>query len=149
MMEHSIEVPIPTDSDGFVLLKCPLCGEHFKLRPSDYEREDVLQIWCPSCGLISESYLTDDVIELAITKLQNTVMDSLHKDIKKLERNTKHKNVQFKAGRKPRQVKEDPIMYSIDNMETVYYPCCKKEAKVDSLYKSIGSYCPFCGVRNG
>lgn len=29
-------ISIPTDSEGFVLFKCPLCGELFKLKPSDF-----------------------------------------------------------------------------------------------------------------
>ena len=45
------EVSIPADDQGFVLMQCPLCGEFFKIKPGDYHAEDVIEIWCPSCGL--------------------------------------------------------------------------------------------------
>lgn len=75
MDDFSLKLSIPTDDDGFVLLRCPKCGEFFKLPPSDIESDDVLEIHCPQCGLISENYFTDDVIELAQNKVLNHVMD--------------------------------------------------------------------------
>ena len=48
------EIAIPADNDGFALLQCNLCGEFFKLKPSDVQSDEVLNIWCPVCGLISE-----------------------------------------------------------------------------------------------
>ena len=52
------EVSIPADDQGFVLMQCPLCGEFFKIKPEDYHAEDVIEIWCPSCGLKAENYFT-------------------------------------------------------------------------------------------
>ncbi len=49
------EVSIPADDQGFVLMQCPLCGEFFKIKPEDYHAEDVIEIWCPSCGLKAEN----------------------------------------------------------------------------------------------
>lgn len=123
MSENVIKVEIPTDSDGYVLFQCSLCGEYFKLRPSDYEQEDVIDVWCPSCGLKASNYLTDEVIKLAYTKLQNVVMDSLHDDLKRMEHGNKYDNICFKAGKRPRHIKENSIMYSIDTLEEVFYPC--------------------------
>jgi len=148
MAESIIEVQIPTDQDGYVLLKCSLCGEFFKLRPDEYISEDVVSIWCPTCGLVADSYLTEDVIEIATTKAMNYAMDLIHDDMKKMERATRNKRVTFKAGRKPRHDKEDSIMNSIDSLTEHFYTCCKKEAKIAPLYRSIGSFCPFCGVRH-
>lgn len=73
MEDFSFEISIPCDDDGFVLLQCPKCGEFFKLRPSDIESDEVLDIYCPLCGLSSEEYFTQDVIDLAIamTKKQS------------------------------------------------------------------------------
>ena len=69
------EVSIPADDQGFVLMQCPLCGEFFKIKPEDYHAEDVIEIWCPSCGLKAENYFTDDVIELALKKTKNYAND--------------------------------------------------------------------------
>ena len=60
------EIAIPADNDGFALLQCNLCGEFFKLKPSDVQSDEVLNIWCPVCGLISDGYFTQDVIDLAL-----------------------------------------------------------------------------------
>lgn len=149
MIEETIQVEIPVDNEGFVLLQCPFCGEFFKLKPSDSQAEDVIDIWCPSCGLQADNYLTDDVIELALNTLRNHVIDSLYKEAKKLERKTKNKgnSLRFKAGKRPRHVKENSIVYAIDTLEQEYYRCCCREAKIAPIYKSVGSYCPFCGVR--
>lgn len=68
------EVSIPADDQGFVLMQCPLCGEFFKIKPGDYHAEDVIEIWCPSCGLKAENYFTDDVIELALKRQRITQM---------------------------------------------------------------------------
>ena len=70
MDDFSVSILIPTDDDGFVLLRCPKCGEYFKLFSEDMQREEVLDIHCPQCGLISENYITDDVIELAQAKME-------------------------------------------------------------------------------
>ena len=35
--EMVFQISVPTDEEGFVLLECPLCGELFKLNPSDYQ----------------------------------------------------------------------------------------------------------------
>ena len=63
--EINMTISIPTDDDGYVLLQCEHCGTYFKGMPSDLKDDDVLNIFCPSCGLISENYVTDDVLELA------------------------------------------------------------------------------------
>lgn len=69
----NLEISMPTDSDGFILLQCPLCGEYFKLTPDDIRADDVLQIWCPNCGLISDNFLPEEVKELALRKIKNEV----------------------------------------------------------------------------
>ena len=69
------EIAIPADNDGFALLQCNLCGEFFKLKPSDVQSDEVLNIWCPVCGLISDGYFTQDVIDLALKMATNIAND--------------------------------------------------------------------------
>ena len=100
--ELSFTIEIPCDDDGFVLMQCPQCGELFKLRPSDYESDEVLEVYCPGCGIASNSYLTDEVVELAMTIVQNKVIEELHGEMKRLERKTRDKVVSLQAGASPK-----------------------------------------------
>lgn len=145
--EWKSEIDIPTDNEGFVLLKCPLCGEFFKLTPSDIKADDVLEIWCPNCGLKSDNYLTDEVKELALRKAKNYVNQLLADTLKKMERNTRNKFISFKVKRQIPQVFEYPIVPITDDLEVINYSCCKRSAKISPSLKLSGSYCPFCGVR--
>lgn len=147
MSDIHMEISIPTDNDGFVLLQCPFCGEFFKLRPNEMETEDVIEIWCPCCGLKSENHLTDDVIELALKMGKNVAMDMIFDELKKWERNFKGSGISFKADKKPSRESENPIVAGIEALEVEKYRCCKKEAKIKPLIKMCGSYCPYCGVR--
>ena len=130
--EINMTISIPTDDDGYVLLQCEHCGTYFKATPSDLKDDGVLHIFCPSCGLISENYVTEDVLELA----------------KKMERHSKKGITTFKAGKRPKHENEDPIRSGIEAMEICNFPCCKRTAKIKPLLKMTGAYCPFCGVKN-
>ena len=99
MEDFSFEISIPCDDDGFVLLQCPKCGEFFKLRPSDIESDEVLDIYCPLCGLTSEEYFTQDVIDLAIAMTKNKALDELYSEFRSLERQTRNSFVQFKCSK--------------------------------------------------
>ena len=147
MSEQIGVISIPADEDGFVLMQCPLCSEYFKLRTEDIEAEDVIEIWCPCCGLKSETYFTKDVIGLALKKTENYAMERIYDEFKKLERKSRNSLVSFKAGKKPARREEYPIRSGIENMDITHYPCCNREAKTKAMYKICGSYCPFCGVR--
>lgn len=146
MSEIVMNISIPADNDGFVLFQCPLCGEFFKLTSSDVQADDMIEIWCPCCGLKSKNYLTEDVIELAMKMAENVAMDMIFTEMKKWERQFKGSGLIFKAGKKPKQKTENPIISGIEALEIQKYDCCKRQAKVKPIVKLIGSYCPFCGV---
>ena len=144
---EKFEISIPTDEDGFVLLQCEHCGEYFKCTPSDVEDEKVLNIFCPSCGLISDNYLTEDVINLAMAIVTNYANDKIYDIFKSLERRNSSKSlVKFKAGHKPKHEYENPIYSSIDQLEEKHFVCCNRNAKINPILKMSASYCPFCGV---
>ena len=146
--DFHIEISIPTDDDGYVLLQCPNCGTYFKATPSDIKDDGVLEIFCPSCGLTSESYVTVDVIELAMAMLQNKGMDMIHDEFKKIERQFKNGPITFTAGKPPKHEPEDPIRSGIEALEIVAFPCCMRTAKIKPNLRMTGCYCPFCGVKN-
>ena len=144
-MEMAIE--IPSDNDGFALLQCSLCGEYFKITPSDYEDDTVLELCCPNCCLICEDYFTEDVIDLAMAKTQNYAMDLIHNEMKKWEQQFKGGCVTFKAGNKPKEEYESPIYVTIEALTIHQYRCCGRKVKIKPMLQIIGSYCPFCGVK--
>ncbi len=144
MDEFTIKISIPTDDDGFVLLQCPKCGEYFKLPPDDIESDDVVDIYCPLCGLVSDTYITKDVVELAKAKALNKVLGDFYDEMKKLERKTRNSIIQVKAN-KPQKEEEIPIKSTIDSMEIVDFECCNRQGKIRHLLNYCGCYCPYCG----
>ena len=143
----NISIPISADDHGYVLLRCPKCGEYFKLTAADCKDDDVLWIHCPFCGLISDSYITQDVFNLGLNMMHNEVADMIYDSMKDLERQSKNNLVTIKAGKRPKHRSTDPIRSGIEAMEEMQFPCCKRPAKVSALLTLTGCYCPFCGVR--
>ena len=144
--EQSFTISIPADNEGYVLLKCPKCSELFKLRPFEFKQDSVFDIYCPCCGLVSDSYITEDVLELAQTMIGNYFSDMFDREIKKIERQTRNSMLQVKVKNKTRKKKEMPIMLTVETLDEKLYLCCKKTAKIKPIIKMSGSYCPYCGV---
>lgn len=143
--EVTFQISVPMDEEGFVLLKCPLCGELFKLHPSDYQDDSVFKVYCPACGLVSDSYITDDIIELGMAMAENYANALIINELKKFEKKTKG-CINFKVSKKSAKKPEQPIMLTIETLEKIVYPCCKKEVKLKPILKMSGSFCPYCGV---
>lgn len=143
-----MEIPIPTDDDGYVLLRCTHCGAFFKATPFDVEDNGILEIYCPSCGLSSDNYITDDVMELALAMVKNTAMDLIYDEYKKIERQFSKGPVTFKIGKKPEPEPENPVRSGIEALKIANFPCCNHTAKIKPMLKMTGCYCPFCGVKN-
>ena len=97
---------------------------------------------------MSEHYLTDEVLDLANSMVENYAMDQVFKFFKDLEKKSRNKMVQIKAGKKPRHIDEMPIKSGIDVLEIREFKCCKRFAKIKPLLKITGCYCPFCGVKS-
>lgn len=144
-MEETFKVSIPTDPDGFVLFKCPLCAGFFKMTPSDAQADDVLELWCPSCGFKSANYLIDEALDLGLKKAKNEVNKMLQDFSKKMEKHSS-KFVKITSDFKPEYEHENPIVSKIDSLVVQHYDCCDRDAKIEPSVKFSGSYCPFCGV---
>ena len=145
--DFTFKISIPSDDDGYILLQCEHCGTFFKIPAEDMENDALIDLYCPGCGLVSESYLTEDVIELAQAMAQNYAMDMLYDAFKDLERKTKRGIVQFRAGKPPKHEDENPIRSGVEALDITRFSCCKKNAKIKPLLKMTGCYCPFCGVK--
>lgn len=141
----TLNIPMPSDSDGFVLLQCSFCGEFFKMTPTDFEDDSQLQIWCPNCGLVPDSLISEEVSDIAMKMVNNHVADLLNNFSEKLNRTIKDGNIKYKPGQKLKKESVDPIVSRIDNLEVQTYSCCHTEAKISPNLKMEGGYCPFCG----
>lgn len=142
----AFEIRIPSDEDGFLLLQCPKCGDYFKLTASDINDVSTLQIWCSTCGLVSSSYLTKDVIEIGMRLVHNHAVDlaeQFTKNINNMSRDSSFIKMSAKHDMKKETI--DPIVARVKNLEVVEYPCCQKEAKINPSVAFAGGYCPFCG----
>lgn len=142
MSDVVFTVDIPTDDEGYVLFRCPKCGEYFKVKPKDYNADEIKEIYCPQCGLTSDSYITSDVIELGFAMVENYAMDMIEDAFKHM--GNKSSAVQFEVNKANRK-EENPIRSTIDDMEIVEFPCCRRTAKIRYILNYSGSYCPFCG----
>ena len=148
MDDFSFKIEIPCDDDGFVLLQCSQCGEFFKLKADDFDSDDILDVRCPACGITSENYLTEDVLNLAMAIAKNKAFEAIHKGMKKLERQTKGKAVSFKAGKPPKPDDEPILQPSVDAFAIVVCGHCGKQSKVARLLSMSMFVCPLCGMSN-
>lgn len=142
----TFSISIPSDEDGFVIMQCEHCGEFFKCTPSDIESEEVFNIYCPQCGLVSDSYITDDVMELAKVIVNNYANDMINDFLHGLEKKFSTGTIKFKAGKKLKHEHEGSIYSSVDSLVEKHFNCCNRSAKINPLLKMSASYCPFCGV---
>lgn len=143
----NFEISIPTDNENFILLKCQLCGELFKIDSSILNDDRFFEIYCPSCGLTSENYITDDVLDLAIKISEDYANNLIYSKLKKLEKNIKGNLFKIKTPHKLDETKL-PIMLTVENLENKTYECCKIQAKIKPILKMCSSYCPYCGVKD-
>lgn len=147
-MSKNFVISKQSDIEGFSSLKCSLCGEDFKLRTHEVQDDDVIELFCPNCGIPSpvSSYYTADIIEHAETLVMNEATEMLNDLFKDFERSTrKNKNLTFKRG-KPLVTKQPRIMFEIDDLEQIEFLCCNRTAKLSLLSKTIKPFCPYCGV---
>ena len=51
--------------------------------------DSVFEIHCPSCGIVSDNYVTDDVLELGMQMVENYANDLIEKEFKKFAKSTR------------------------------------------------------------
>jgi len=137
--EFHMKISIPTDDDGYIL---------FKATPTDIEDNGLLGLFCPSCGLSNDNYITDEVLELALAMTRNKAQDIICDEFKKAERQFKKGIITFKAGKPPKHEPENQNRIGIEALEIASFPCCYHTAKIKPILKITGCYCPFCRAKN-
>jgi len=145
--EITFEISIPSDNDGYILLQCEHCGGYFKVTSGDINDEQLLNLYCPECGLVSENYLTEEVIGVAQLLAHNYALDFVYSTLKNIESKTKNKGFQIKVGNKPKPENINTIRSGIDTLKIVKFECCQRSAKIKPLLIMTGCNCPFCGVK--
>ena len=150
MADKIIQISIPADEDGFVSFECPHCEQRFKLRADEFEESNIINLFCPLCGLAHDldHFYSKDFIEKATNLANQEAMETIYDMFKNLERKSRgNKFVKFKAGPKTR-VDIKKIYENIDELIEVEVECCNRHLKVTELDKLIGVYCSYCGVKN-
>lgn len=148
MGEISFDLQIPADDDGYIPMECPLCGERFGLKPDDLEDDAVLEIACPHCGIVSDNYFTQEVIDLAMAKAANIAMGQLYNEMAKLEKKTKGGAIEIKASKKSQGEPEPMLTPDVNALVQVQCESCGRAAKVTPLLALSVFVCPCCGVSN-
>jgi DNA-directed RNA polymerase subunit RPC12/RpoP len=147
-MSKNFVISKQSDIEGFSSFKCSLCGEEFKLKTNEVKEDDVIELFCASCGIPSpiSTYYTADILEHAKTLVMNEAMDMLNDMFKGFERTTRNnKNITFKSG-KPLPKTQPRALFENDDLEQIEFLCCNRKAKLSLLSKTINPFCPYCGV---
>lgn len=140
------EIEIPCDDDGFILLKCPHCSELFKLTAEDIESDETLDIYCPSCGLTADNFLTEDVIRLALAKANNFAMDAITQQLQAFTKKNSGNLIQFKVKAIHAKEPEPPIRAAIGALQAATCHDCERRAKISPSLIMSAYICPFCGI---
>jgi transcription elongation factor Elf1 len=147
-MEHGFELELPADDEGFVSFECPHCGGRFKLAAAEYEECEPDSLYCPMCGLSSETggFLTPEAEQAIQAHADNLVNEMLHNVFKGLERKSRGKQlVTFKAGPPPKK-KPVPGIYEVPDMAIAELRCCGLSVKVPASDALAVVYCSYCGT---
>ncbi|MBW3496186.1 hypothetical protein [Bacillus sp. FDAARGOS_1420] len=148
-MSKNFIISKQSDLDGFTSFSCSLCGEEFKLQTDEVQKKDVIELFCPSCGIPSplSTFYTDDIIENAKILAANEVskmLNDMFKDLKKSTRGNKYVKVKSNSSF---PVKKARTLYEKDELDEIEFTCCSRKAKTSILAKSGSSpFCPYCGV---
>jgi uncharacterized Zn-finger protein len=142
----TFSISIPSDDDGFVSRECPHCSNRFKMMTTDIESEELLDLFCPYCGLPSSVNEThpSEVLEQAHIIAENYAASMIQDALEHSFKGSKH--LKFKRG-KPLPMQDDKILFEKEEMAAIDLNCCTKVVKVNDLSAATGIYCPFCGVK--
>lgn len=146
MESFQLKVTIPSNEDGCILLRCPRCGELFKVAVDNYEDDSVLDIHCPLCGITAGNFLTQDVIDLALAKTANAVMPELEKELKRELGKMGNGLISFDVKMDYDEEPEKPIQQAIEALQKVTCKDCERVSKVSPALAMSSYTCPYCGI---
>lgn len=147
-MEKTFEIRIPGDTEGFVSLCCTLCDERFKLRAADAQADDVLQLFCPGCGIAASlnTFLPREVLDAALRVATNEVTKVINEFGRSLERSFRNSSHVSITRSRDLPYEAEKVLIEQDDLERVDLSCCTRSLKVRHTRKAGVGYCPYCGV---
>ena len=136
-----MNVSLPTDLDGFLSQQCPSCRQRFKVLFGQGSPEPISH--CPYCGHNGQDcWLTQVQNDYITSVLTNEVITP---ELKKIEREIKGDskglftvNIESDLPDTSRPPVEDD-----DELEILYFPCCKETIKID---RQRYHFCIICGM---
>lgn len=133
-MAAPMEIKIPTDSDGFTTLSCPICTRGFKVRPASanpFRR-------CPYCahsGNDSSDFFGNELREYVRVQGENATLELLKKGA----------TLKKSLTARPSPLPPAPNEPESAGMASTVFACCSEELRHDG--KSAELYCPSCGTK--
>ncbi|PFE70769.1 hypothetical protein CN316_11375 [Bacillus cereus] len=140
------KINIPTDCQGFYSLSCPYCHENFKVQAGDIDSEEVLELYCPICGLTADNskFTPPEVLEHAMTIAMNYAQNEIFNVFKGSSKNLKGSGIHMSINKPKEEVPS--LLVEDENLEQVELNCCNKIIKLNVAQIATIVYCPFCGV---
>lgn len=131
-----------------MLMQCPRCGGYFKIGSDDFEADDVFELWCPMCGMKSDSFFPNEVVELAKAKALNQFTGDFEKEIAEIGRSVSQQSfIKMTVSSRLDAEREGELLPAVDAYEEVSCRFCGRAEKIRPLPKYVGCYCSFCGER--
>lgn len=149
-LEQGIQVPLPTDEDGFTGRECPnpACKTRFMIKFGT-GLPDTKLCYCPYCGYHApqDQFFTGDQIAYIQSVMMRKVEEAFGAMAKDLDRDLRRKTrgglIQMKVDYRG---KPQPIRYYQEKALETTVTC----SNCTLAYKIFGefAYCPDCGVHN-
>ena len=149
--KKNIKFKIPIDNEGFISLNCPYCNCSFKLEFAIVDKENVIILYCPNCGLHSSpnNFIPLKILKHAETLITNEIKKSLNDFTDNLEKTfKKNKYISFKKNKNFNIEIPEPLFETNHKLEPLELNCCNCKVKVLMTDKLTGIYCPYCGVKS-
>lgn len=145
-----IPVSIPTDEMGYIGRECPNpdCEGYFKIL-NGTGLKGIQDCYCPYCGYQDnqQHFVTKDQIEYAKSVVLRKVTDSLTKELKKLEFESKPRGsfgIGISMKVKPGQIPPIHLYREPDLEKYIECPNCTLKYAVYGIF----AFCPDCGQHN-
>lgn len=136
---------VPTDAEGFLSFRCPLCSGDFRLNVDAWRSFTGTTFSCPQCGLDSDrsSIWPREVIAAARAKLLNLVGVHLNETIGGMARRMSGGivKVTYKGFTRHRV----PQITTVPELVETSLDCCGERLKVPLHVAASIFYCPYCG----
>ena len=145
-MERVVSITLPTDNEGFALLRCSLCGERFGARPADYNAEDAGRISCPHCGMKPASLLTEDARRVAQGLAERAGFEILSDEIDGLCKELSGMGLEIHVGKHELPRMNSHLVTHDSCSEIVVCPYCGRQLKIAKELNVTGAICPFCST---